>query len=157
MFLEGETPSTMAKTTGIAIMELTTFRSLTPDIVVTIADRFETIATSIAASYQNIPLVHIQGGEITGNMMKSKTRQYKVEYSFGASEDAKQRVIKMGEESHSVINTGCPSMDIARSFGKSRDLIDPLVKYEGVGDEIHWRNGYLIVLQHPVTTGICKC
>ena len=67
--LEGETPTAMAKTTGIAIMELaTTFQNLKPDIVVTIADRFETIATSIAASYQNIPLAHIQGGEVTGNI-----------------------------------------------------------------------------------------
>ena len=48
--LEGDTPTSMAKTTGIAIMELATaFHNLKPDIVVTIADRFETIATSIAA------------------------------------------------------------------------------------------------------------
>ena len=60
--LEGEGQATMAKTTGIGIIELsTTFVNLQPDIVVTIADRFETIATSIAASYQNIPLAHIQG------------------------------------------------------------------------------------------------
>ena len=42
--------------------------SIRPDMVITIADRFETIATSIAAAYQNIPLVHLQGGEVTGNI-----------------------------------------------------------------------------------------
>ena len=42
--------------------------NLKPDIIVTIADRFETIATSISATYQNIPLAHIQGGEVTGNI-----------------------------------------------------------------------------------------
>jgi UDP-N-acetylglucosamine 2-epimerase len=52
--IEGESPSIMAKTTGLGIMELsTTFENIKPDVVVTIADRFETIATSIAASYQN--------------------------------------------------------------------------------------------------------
>ena len=67
--IEGEFPTAMAKTTGIAITELaTTFYNLKPDIVVTIADRFETIATSISATYQNIPLAHIQGGEVTGNI-----------------------------------------------------------------------------------------
>ena len=67
--LDGQSPTTMAKTTGIAIMELaSTFSNLKPDVVVTIADRFETLATSIAASYQNIPLAHIQGGEVTGNI-----------------------------------------------------------------------------------------
>ncbi len=69
MVLEGENPIAMAKTTGLAVMELSTvFFNLKPDAVITIADRFETIATSIAAAYQNIPLVHIQGGEVTGNI-----------------------------------------------------------------------------------------
>ena len=56
MVLEGENRTAMAKTTGLGVMELATvFYKLQPDMVVTIADRFETIATSIAASYQNIP------------------------------------------------------------------------------------------------------
>ena len=60
--LESDAPITMCKTTGVAILELSTvFQSLNPDVVVTVADRFETIATSLAASYQNIPLAHIQG------------------------------------------------------------------------------------------------
>jgi UDP-hydrolysing UDP-N-acetyl-D-glucosamine 2-epimerase len=154
--LEGETPTAMAKTTGIAIMELaTTFAKLKPDIVVTIADRFETIATSIAASYQNIPLAHIQGGEVTGNI-DEKVRHANTKLAdihLVASEDARQRVIKMGEDPNMVVNTGCPSMDLAREvFEKPEFDFDPLVKYGGVGDEIYWRDGYLVVMQHPVTT-----
>uniref|UniRef100_UPI004047411C UDP-N-acetylglucosamine 2-epimerase n=1 Tax=Aliarcobacter sp. TaxID=2321116 RepID=UPI004047411C len=154
--LEGETPTAMAKTTGIAIMELaTTFANLKPDIVVTIADRFETIATSIAASYQNIPLAHIQGGEVTGNI-DEKVRHANTKLAdihLVASEDARKRVIKMGEEDSMVINTGCPSMDIARDVLENPEFdFDPLVKYGGVGDEINWRDGYLVVMQHPVTT-----
>ena len=69
MVLEGENVTSMAKTTGLGIMELANvIFKLQPDAVVTIADRFETIATSIAAAYQNIPLVHLQGGEVTGNI-----------------------------------------------------------------------------------------
>ena len=69
MVLEGENATCMAKTTGLGVMELANvFFRLKPDAVITIADRFETIATSIAASYQNIPLVHLQGGEVTGNI-----------------------------------------------------------------------------------------
>lgn len=154
--LEGETPTAMAKTTGIAIMELaTTFANLKPDIVVTIADRFETIATSIAASYQNIPLAHIQGGEVTGNI-DEKVRHANTKLAdihLVASEDARQRVLKMGEEDSMVINTGCPSMDIAREVLENPEFdFDPLIKYGGVGDEINWRDGYLVVMQHPVTT-----
>jgi UDP-hydrolysing UDP-N-acetyl-D-glucosamine 2-epimerase len=154
--LEGETPITMAKTTGIAIMELTTtFQKLKPDVVVTIADRFETIATSIAASYQNIPLAHIQGGEVTGNI-DEKVRHANTKLAdihLVASDDARQRVLKLGEDPLMVINTGCPSMDLAREVLENPEFdFDPLVKYGGVGDEIHWRDGYLVVMQHPVTT-----
>lgn len=154
--LEGETPTSMAKTTGIAIMELSTaFYNLKPDVVVTIADRFETIATSIAASYQNIPLAHIQGGEVTGNI-DEKVRHANTKLAdihLVASEDARQRVIKMGEDINTVINTGCPSMDLAKEVQNNSQLyFDPLIKYGGVGERIDWESGYLVVMQHPVTT-----
>ncbi len=154
--LEGEAPSAMAKTTGLAIMELSTaFQNLKPDVVVTIADRFETIATSIAASYQNIPLAHIQGGEVTGNI-DEKVRHANTKFAdihLVASEDAKKRVIKMGENADYVINTGCPSMDLAKEVLDNPSFdFDPLVKYGGVGLDVNWREGYLVVMQHPVTT-----
>ena len=154
--IEGEAPTAMAKTTAIAILELsTTFANIKPDIVVTIADRFETLATSIAASYQNIPLAHIQGGEVTGNI-DEKVRHANTKLAdihLVASEDAKQRVFKMGEEESTIVNTGCPSMDLAREILES-DLLDfnPIVKYGGVGNNIPYENGYLVVMQHPVTT-----
>ena len=69
MVLEGSNLTSMAKTTGVGLLELATvFDNLKPDAVVTIADRYETMATAIAASYMNIPLIHIQGGEITGSI-----------------------------------------------------------------------------------------
>ena len=69
MILEGENLVTSAKSTGLGLAELATvFDNLKPDLVVTIADRFETMATAVAASYMNIPLAHIQGGEITGSI-----------------------------------------------------------------------------------------
>ena len=69
MVLEGENLVTSAKSTGLGMAELATvFDHLRPDAVVTIADRYETMATAIAATYLNIPLVHIQGGEVTGSI-----------------------------------------------------------------------------------------
>src|ERR687897_2701210 len=69
MVLEGENLVTSAKSTGLGLVELATvFDNLKPDLVVTIADRYETIATAIAAAYNNIPLAHIQGGEISGSI-----------------------------------------------------------------------------------------
>jgi UDP-N-acetylglucosamine 2-epimerase len=68
MVLEGENPASMAKTTGLGLIELATaLDNLQPDVVVTVADRYETLATAIAAAYMNIPLAHVQGGEVTGS------------------------------------------------------------------------------------------
>lgn len=156
MVLEGENPTTMAKTTGLGLMELTNvFYNLKPDAVVTIADRFETIATSIAAAYQNIPLVHIQGGEVTGNI-DEKVRHCNTKLAdlhLVSSEEARDRVIKLGEEPTKVINTGCPSIDLAREVSENPDLkFDPVIKYGGVGAIKNWKEGYIVVMQHPVTT-----
>jgi len=153
--LEGENLTAAAKTTGIGILELSTvFDNLKPDIVVTIADRFETMATAIAASYMNIPLAHIQGGEVTGNI-DEKVRHAVTklaDYHFVASEDAKNRVIKLGENPEMVFNTGCPSIDLAEEVKKNPKLdFDPYEKYGGVGSKPSLDSGYLVVMQHPVT------
>lgn len=154
--LEGENKTSMAKTTGLGVMELSnTFYNLKPDAVVAIADRFETIAVSIAASYQNIPLVHIQGGEVTGNI-DEKVRHANTKLAdihLVASEEAKTRVLKMGEDEDFVFNTGCPSIDIAYEVSRNPKLdFNPIDKYGGVGKKINWRDGYIVVMQHPVTT-----
>ncbi|MDG1729355.1 MAG: UDP-N-acetylglucosamine 2-epimerase [Algibacter sp.] len=156
MVLEGENKTSMAKTTGLGVMELATvFYNLQPDAVVTIADRFETIATSIAAAYQNIPLIHIQGGEVTGNI-DEKVRHANTKLAdihLVASSEARTRLLKMGEDEDYVFNTGCPSIDIANQVKKSPKLnFNPIEKYGGVGKNIDWKNGYMVVMQHPVTT-----
>jgi UDP-hydrolysing UDP-N-acetyl-D-glucosamine 2-epimerase len=155
MVVEGETPVTSAKTTGIGLLELSTvFDNLKPDIVVTIADRYETIATAIASAYMNIPLAHIQGGEITGNI-DDKVRHAitkLADYHFVSSDLAKERLILMGEDPKVVFKTGCPSIDIARKVKENLiETIDPFEKYGGVGEKVDLSNGYLVVMQHPVT------
>jgi len=144
MVLEGENVTSMAKTTGLGIMELANvIFKLQPDAVVTIADRFETIATSIAAAYQNIPLVHLQGGEVTGNI-DEKVRHANTKLAdihLVASEDAKKRVLKMGEDPTKVFNTGCPSIDLAKEIKETSSLdFDPIKKYGGVGNDIDWKD-----------------
>jgi UDP-hydrolysing UDP-N-acetyl-D-glucosamine 2-epimerase len=156
--LEGENLTAAAKTTGIGILELSTvFDNLKPDIVVTIADRFETIATAIAASYMNIPLAHIQGGEVTGNIDEKVRHSITklADYHFVASQDAYQRVVKLGENPDFVFNSGCPSIDLADEVVGNPDLdFDPIEKYGGVGSLPEFKKGYWVVMQHPVTTEV---
>ena len=156
--IEGEALLSMAKTTGIGIIELSTvFDQLKPDVVVTIADRFETIATAIAASYMNIPLAHIQGGEVTGSI-DEKDRHSITKLSdlhFVSNSKAAERVLKLGESEEKIFNCGCPSIDIAKEVYDSPKLdYEPFVKYGGVGpgSELDLSSGYIVVMQHPVTT-----
>lgn len=152
--VEGENPTTMAKSTGLAISELSTiFENLKPDVVLTVADRFETMATAIAAAYMNIPLAHTQGGELTGNIDES-VRHAITKFAhlhFPATELSAQRLIKMGEDPRTVVMTGCPSIDILASQDLSLPK-DLFVRYGGVGSQLNPEKPYLVVLQHPVTT-----
>jgi UDP-hydrolysing UDP-N-acetyl-D-glucosamine 2-epimerase len=154
--LEGENLTAAAKTTGIGILELATvFDNLCPDIVITIADRFETMATAIAAAYMNIPLAHVQGGEVTGNI-DEKVRHAVTKLAdihFVASEAARVRLIRMGEDPEVVFNTGCPSIDLAAQVYEHPELdFNVFEKYKGVGQQFDLSAGYLVVMQHPVTT-----
>ena len=152
--VEGETPTTMAKSTGLGIIELAThFDNLRPDVVLTVADRFETIATAIAASYMNIPVAHTQGGEVTGSIDES-VRHAVTKLShlhFPATERARDFILRLGEDPDTVHLTGCPSLDIL----VDSDLTLPADIFErpgGVGAKLDSSKPYMIVLQHPVTT-----
>lgn len=156
MVLEGENLVTSAKSTGIGIVEFATlFQSLAPDVVVVIGDRYELMAPAIAASYTNIPLAHVQGGEITGNI-DEKVRHAVTKLAdlhFPSTRLAAERVIRMGEDPDFVFFTGCPSIDICSDVIASPEWdFDFYKKYGGVGTFPDLSDGYYIVMQHPVTT-----
>lgn len=152
--LEGESLSTQAKSTGMGIIELSTaFEELKPDVVITVADRFETMATAVAASYMNIPLAHIQGGEITGNIDEIVRHAITklAHYHFPATEESKNRLLKMGEEKWRVLNSGCPSIDtLVQQSLEIADCEEDI--RQGVGNPIDIRKPYILVVQHPVTS-----
>ena len=155
--LEGENLVTQAKSTALGLNETATaLENLKPDVVVSIADRFETIATAIAASYMNIPLAHIQGGEVTGNI-DDRVRHAVTKLAdmhLVASPGARDYVISMGEHPDSVHLTGCPSIDIAARAQENPALPEDFFRrFGGVGAEfdIH-REDFIVVMQHPVTT-----
>lgn len=154
--IEGENPTTMAKSTGLAIIELSTiFENLQPDIVLTIADRYETLATAVAASYMNIPLAHTQGGEVTGSIDESVRHAISklAHIHFPTTPLSAQRLIQMGENPKNVFTVGCPSIDaIAElNLSMSQDFIERY-QVKGVGASIDFTKPYVVVLQHPVTT-----
>jgi UDP-hydrolysing UDP-N-acetyl-D-glucosamine 2-epimerase len=154
--VEGSTPLTMTKTTGLGVIEMATvLERLEPDATLVVADRFEIISAAIAASYMNIPLVHVQGGEVTGSI-DEKVRHAVTKLAnvhFPSTRHAAERIVRLGEDPSSVYMTGCPSIDIARRVLDHPELhADVFEQYGGVGPLLDISAGFLVVLQHPVTT-----
>ena len=154
--VEGETPLTMAKSTGLALTEYTTaLDELKPDVVVIVGDRWDTLAIAIAASYMNIPVAHIEGGETSGSIDESIRHSItKLSHiHFPATKAASYRVINLGEKFSSVHTVGATSLDVVGSINLyCLDDIRRLHKTQGVGGEINYDEDYIVVLYHPVTT-----
>jgi UDP-hydrolysing UDP-N-acetyl-D-glucosamine 2-epimerase len=156
MLVEGETPATMAKSTGMGLMELPTiFDQLEPDVVLTIGDRFETMATTLAAAYMNIPLAHTMGGEVSGTIDES-IRHAVTKFAhihFPACSDARDRIIKLGERPEDVYLVGCPRMDlVAEVLERDKNELSNDLFAEGVGSSFDLEQPFLLLSQHPVTT-----
>lgn len=157
MLIEGETPVTMAKSTGLGLVELPTiFEILKPDVVITVGDRFETMATAISSAYMNIPLAHTMGGEVSGTIDESVRHAVTklAHIHFTASAKSGERIIRMGEDPETVHVVGCPRIDlvaeIARNDGRLSE--QSWLEFEGVGGQVKLDEPFLVVAQHPVTT-----
>jgi UDP-hydrolysing UDP-N-acetyl-D-glucosamine 2-epimerase len=156
MLIEGETPATMAKSTGVGLIELpTVFERLQPDVVITVGDRFETMATTLAAAYMNIPVAHTMGGEVSGTIDES-IRHAVTKFAhihFPASREAADRIIRLGEPEDTVFRVGCPRIDlVAEILAQDEGPISGDVFAEGVGDKLNLEQPFMLVSQHPVTT-----
>jgi len=156
MLVEGETPATMAKSTGLGLMELpSVFERLKPDVVITVGDRFETMATTLAAAYMNIPIAHTMGGEVSGTIDES-IRHAITKFAhihFPASREAAERIIKLGERPEMIFQVGCPRIDLVAEIisSEAANLSSDMFAL-GVGEKINLKKPFVIVSQHPVTT-----
>lgn len=154
--IEGGTPEGAAKTTALSMVEFTNEISHNdPDAVITIGDRFETMAVSLSATYLNVPLVHTHGGEISGSIderVRHATTKL-ADYHFVSTERSATVVRRMGEPPERVFMTGDPSMDFAAEVLEENgetEPYDPQNEYDGVGDRIDVSEPYLVVQYHPV-------
>jgi len=160
--VEGNNHTTMAKSTGLGIIELSNiFENTKPDMVLTVADRFETLATAVAASYMNIPLIHTQGGEVTGSIDESVRHAITklANIHFPATRKSFKNLIKMGEDKKNIFLTGCPSIDLAEKVLKKKKNINLkhiLNKQIGIGSHDIDINNFIVIVQHPVTTEYAK-
>jgi len=151
--LEGSTPASMAKSVGIGVCEFASeFLRLKPDIVLIIGDRYEALGAAIAAAYMNLPIVHIQGGEVSGSIDESARHAISkfAQFHYPSTERARQYLLRMGEAPETILGVGCPGSDIARTVNPS---FDPnIINGTGSGSQIDFSKPFLLVIYHPTTT-----
>src|SRR3989344_7985099 len=155
MNVEGETPTTMAKSAGMGLMAMPDIlEKLKPDVVLVNADRFEVAPIALAASYMNIPIAHTLGGESTGTIDEHVRHAVtKLAYlHFVAHPKAAERVIQMGEDKENVFVVGNPSLDLIKQSDLQLDAAKFAERYGGTGGHLDLTKPYLLLLQHPVTT-----
>lgn len=148
--VEGETLETAARSTGLLLFDLSAaFRHLRPDAVIVHADRHEVLAAAMAARYQELPLIHLQGGEQTGSIddrVRDAITQL-ADLHLVSTPAAQARVRAM--RGHEAIVTGCPSLDVACEAVEGPAVT--LDELGGDGADVDLSQPFLVVLQHPTT------
>ncbi len=140
----------MSSNTSKVIAGLTKYLSGQPiDLIIVHGDRTDALAGAITGALNNIPVAHIEGGELSGTIDDS-IRHAITKFSgihFVANEEAKKRVMQLGEPEDSIYVLGSPDIDVMLSA----DL--PTLREVKESCDISF-DSYAIVLFHPVTTEI---
>lgn len=146
MFLEGnDSAGAMVRAYAEATKQVTyALERSSPDIILSGFDIAANAAVTLAGAHMNIPVAHIQGGEVTGTIDESIRHAMSkfAHYHFAANEDAKQRLIRMGELPNNVFNVGCPSIDAILAVPQDDDVLK----------KFSLKPPYFIMIQHPVTS-----
>ena len=149
MLLSADTPSSISKSTGLGLIGFAdAFYELNPDIVIVLGDRYEVLAASLAAMFENIPIAHIHGGETTAGAFDEAIRHSITKMSwwhFVAADEYEKRVIQLGENPGRVFNVGGLGVDaIKKTNLLSKDEL--MIK---TGIKFGKKN--LLITYHPVT------
>jgi GDP/UDP-N,N'-diacetylbacillosamine 2-epimerase (hydrolysing) len=126
----------------------TEIENFQPDLVLTGFDIGANLATTIAAAHMNIPVAHIQGGEVTGTIDEGIRHAMSkfAHIHFPATEDARNRLIRLGENPEYIFKVGCPSIDTILQTPK----IDKKILEKKFN--INFSQPCILLIQHPVTT-----
>lgn len=145
----------MAKTAALTMLEFASaFDRLHSDIVVVRGDRFEMLPIAAAAAYLNKLVVHLEGGEKTGSIDESVRHAITklAHLHFVSNADAKERVIRLGENKNNVFNVGSLDVDFITKISLAKHIDHTLLNQTGTGANINLNQEYIMVIQNPVTT-----
>jgi GDP/UDP-N,N'-diacetylbacillosamine 2-epimerase (hydrolysing) len=148
MALDGYTNTSMCKSLAVFFLSISdAIHNDRPDVILLAGDRGEQLMAAIAGAHMNIPVAHIQAGEVSGNI-DGLTRHAIARYAhihFAANADAAQRLVRSGEQEFRVHRVGAPQLD--------EFLSNHALPTNEVAERFHLDEDKpsLLVLQHSVT------
>lgn len=153
--LSGDSTASKAKSAGLLLQGLSqTLARETPDLLMVLGDREESVIGALAGSYMSIPVVHLAGGDHTHPMhgnVDEEVRHAATKLShvhLTMAEEHSERVRRLGEEHWRVHTVGSGGIDRLRSNpGLSREQLAELVGRDALQD-------YLLVIHHPVSSAV---
>lgn len=117
------------------------------DALVVHGDRPETLAGAISGALRNTPVIHIEGGELSGTI-DGVIRHAVTKLShihLVSNDEARNRLIQLGEQTKTIHVIGSPDIDVM----SSPDLPNIATVRERYNINFH---PYSIAIFHPVTT-----
>jgi len=151
MMLGGDSMASWAKSIGVEIQSLAqVFDIYKPDLLLVTGDRAEMFAGAVTAAYMNIPIAHIQAGDVSGHI-DGNARHAMTKLShlhLAACEDSANRVRRMGEEAWRVHNVGAPQLDYI--------IHGPKLSKVQLARELHISldKPFALVIQHATLTEV---
>ena len=143
----------MIKSLGIVFTRLySILKKAKPDLILSGFDIAANFAISVSGAHMNIPVAHIQGGEVSGTIDES-IRHATTKFSnfhFTANHETKKRLIKLGEVPKNIFPVGCPSID---ALYNEKKINKKIIKKKF---NIDIDKNFLLIIQHPVTSEIDK-
>tara|TARA_B100001250_G_C19801174_1_gene791147 strand:- start:114 stop:1253 length:1140 start_codon:yes stop_codon:yes gene_type:complete len=147
MALDGYNSFTMIKSMGVLMTSFSdTLNRIKPDWVVIAGDRAESLIATVASSYANIPVAHIQAGELSG-VIDGQARHAIGKFShlhFASNLDAEKRLIKLGEEKFRIKRVGAPQLDDLVNMKKNKKQNKSFTNYFNFK-----LSNYFLVVYHP--------
>ena len=143
--------ASMVSAFGLAVIKLSKIlKEIKPDIVLSGFDIAANFAVTVAAAHMNIPVAHIQGGEVSGTIDESIRHAMSKfsHYHLVSNKDASQRLIRMGEKKSNIYTVGCPSIEAL--LNEKLLTEDILTKKFG----IDFKKIFFLVIQHSVTSEV---
>ena len=114
-FLNQYREEPMESILGNTLVQLSrTIHEINPNMILIHGDRLEAMAGALAGALSNIRVCHIEGGEVSGtidDLIRHSVSKL-AHVHLVSNDDARNRLIKMGELPQSIYVIGSPDLDI---------------------------------------------